>query len=160
MIAGSPKAAVRDDLRPLVRRRTVFTYRPARFAELNVWMCPEFVSVDQRRRALLTARHTNGIVTKALKEGTAHGTRMSMDQYLSHPVTDRASFAEMKQRYDPMLPLATPSGGTSGLACGGRAITPLPPHQWELRPLLAASFLGRHRGDSYLFYDDRHSSRR
>ena len=37
----------------------------------------------------LIARHTNGIVTKALQEGTVRGTRMSMDCYASHPVTDQ-----------------------------------------------------------------------
>ncbi len=44
-----------------------------------------------------------GIVHKALKKGTVGGTRLCMDQYLSHPVTDKKSFEEMKKRHDPHL---------------------------------------------------------
>jgi len=40
-----------------------------------------------------------GVVTRALKTGTAHGTRASMDQHISHPVRDRESFLEYKKRY-------------------------------------------------------------
>jgi hypothetical protein len=44
-------------------------------------------------------QHTNGVVTKALKAGTSGGMRSCMDQYLSFPVTDRASFRELKKRF-------------------------------------------------------------
>jgi uroporphyrinogen decarboxylase len=71
------------------------------FAKINVGMAPwfkyELIEEDER---YVIARGGSGIVTKALKEGTARGTRWCMDQYLSHPVTDRASWAEMKKRYD------------------------------------------------------------
>jgi uroporphyrinogen decarboxylase len=72
------------------------------FARLNVFMHPDFgYEVLEETDRYLTARHPGGIVTKALKEGTVRGTRLSMDTYLSHPVTDRASWADMKRRYDP-----------------------------------------------------------
>jgi len=72
------------------------------FARLDTGLYPpfdyEFIEEDERT---ITARHGNGIVTRALKVGTVRGTRMSMDTYLSHPVTDRASWDDMKRRYDP-----------------------------------------------------------
>jgi hypothetical protein len=72
------------------------------FAWLNPGMIPAFeYEVLEEDERYLTARHPNGIVTRALKEGTVRGTRMSMDQYIGHPVTDRQSFAELKKRYDP-----------------------------------------------------------
>jgi penicillin-binding protein 2 len=34
-------------------------------------------------------------------EGTAHGTRASMDEYMDFPVKDRAGWNEVRKRYDP-----------------------------------------------------------
>jgi len=41
-----------------------------------------------------------GRTRMALKSGTVRGTRMSMDTYLSFAVKDRASFNEMRRRYE------------------------------------------------------------
>ena len=72
------------------------------FAHINVGMLPQFdYEVIEETDRYLTARHPNGVVTKALKEGTVLGTRMSMDQYISFPVRDRKSFAHLKKRYNP-----------------------------------------------------------
>ena len=72
------------------------------FARLHTGMFPEFESeVLEETDRYLTARHGNGVVTKALKEGTVRGTRMTMDTYLSFPVTDRASWNDVKRRYNP-----------------------------------------------------------
>lgn len=72
------------------------------FATINVGMVPPFeYEVLEEDERYVIARHANGIVSKALKEGTARGTRWCMDQYLSFPVTDRASFQALKRRYDP-----------------------------------------------------------
>lgn len=72
------------------------------FATLNSRMVPQFdYEVLEETPDYLVARHGNGIVTRALKTGTVRGTRMTMDQYLYHPVTDRRSFEEIKKRYDP-----------------------------------------------------------
>ena len=79
------------------------------FAALNVGMFPPFeYEVLEETPEYEIARHVNGIVTKALKAGTVRGTRLCMDQYLSHPVTDRASFAEIKKRYHPSSPVRYP----------------------------------------------------
>jgi hypothetical protein len=79
------------------------------FARLNIGMIPEFdYEVIEETDRYLIARHTNGIVTKALQEGTVRGTRMSMDCYVSHPVTDRASWEDVKRRYNPDAPVRYP----------------------------------------------------
>lgn len=72
------------------------------FARLDIGMFPDFeYEVLEETARYVTARHRNGIVTKALKEGTVRGTRMCMDTYLSHPVADRRTWADVKRRYDP-----------------------------------------------------------
>jgi len=50
------------------------------------------------------ARNRKGIVTKALKEGTTLGTRMSMDQYLEFPVRGPDDFPAIKQRLAAAAP--------------------------------------------------------
>lgn len=79
-------------------------YLPLRITEM---MPPfeEWVKEDER---YLVKRHADGHVSRALKEGTAHGTRMSMDQMLSFPVEDRASFAAIRRRYDVHSPARYP----------------------------------------------------
>ncbi|MGD8238031.1 MAG: uroporphyrinogen decarboxylase family protein [Armatimonadota bacterium] len=71
------------------------------FCQVNYGMKPPFeqeVLEEDDRHIVL--RDAGGIVRRALKEGTVRGTRPSMDQYLSFPVTDRESFEKMKRRYD------------------------------------------------------------
>jgi uroporphyrinogen decarboxylase len=71
------------------------------FLRLNTWLSPGFeYQVLEETDRYLVARHGNGVVTKALKEGTVRGTRMSMDTYLDFPVKDRATWADMKRRYN------------------------------------------------------------
>jgi len=57
----------------------------------------ETLSEDER---YIVRRYSDGRVTKALKEGEAHGTRMSMDQGLTWPVTNREDWAQVKLRFD------------------------------------------------------------
>lgn len=75
------------------------------FAPVVTGMMPGFPhEVLEETERYLIARNGNGIVTKALKEGTVRGTRWCMDEYISFPVTDRASFHDLKHRYDPATP--------------------------------------------------------
>jgi hypothetical protein len=53
-------------------------------------------------------RHANGVVTKALITGMAEGMRMSMDEYLSFPVSTPADFQELKKRFRPSSPRRYP----------------------------------------------------
>ena len=79
------------------------------FADLDTGMIPDFgYEVLEETERYVIQRHGNGVVSKSLKEGTERGTRMSMDQYLSHPVTDRKSWADVKRRYDPVAPVRYP----------------------------------------------------
>ncbi|MCX7804656.1 MAG: hypothetical protein N3A38_05640 [Planctomycetota bacterium] len=72
------------------------------FARLDTKMHPPFeYKVIEETDRHITARHASGIVTRALKTGTVRGTRMSMDTYLAFPVTDRASWNDVKRRYNP-----------------------------------------------------------
>ncbi|MBU0715696.1 MAG: hypothetical protein KJ964_10110 [Verrucomicrobia bacterium] len=49
-------------------------------------------------------RNSKGMVTKALKEGTLNGARMSMDQYLEFPVRTPEDFKTIKQRLIAGIP--------------------------------------------------------
>jgi len=55
-------------------------------------------------------RQRNGIVTRALKEGTIGEFRACMDQYLDWPVHNLEDFNLLKSRYDPHLPERLPKG--------------------------------------------------
>ena len=79
------------------------------YARLRTGMIPEFEEqMIEEDAHTITVRHENGIVTKALKDGTVGGSRMCMDQYISHPVTDRASWQDVKRRYNPNAPIRYP----------------------------------------------------
>lgn len=73
---------------------------PREFIHLNTGMIPPFErQVIEETERYEVVRHANGIVTRALKEGTACGTRACMDQYLSFPVENQADFDALKKRY-------------------------------------------------------------
>jgi len=79
------------------------------FAPLQTGMIPPFeVETLEETERYIVYRHADGIVSKALKEGTARGTRPSMDQYLSFPVRDRQDFQAIKSRFDPDSPSRYP----------------------------------------------------
>jgi len=54
------------------------------------------------------ARHTDGVLSKSLKEGTARGTRPSMDQRYQFPVRDRPSWEDFRRRLNPKSPARYP----------------------------------------------------
>jgi uroporphyrinogen decarboxylase len=63
-------------------------------------MIPAFEhKVIEEDERTIVFRGAEGITHRALKEGQARGTRMSMDQYLRFPVETRADFEAMKKRY-------------------------------------------------------------
>jgi hypothetical protein len=80
------------------------------FIGLNHWMIPGFTDeVYEEDERIVVFRGGDGVVHKALKEGTVGGTRPSMDQYLRFPVETRADYLDMKARHDPDLPTRYPS---------------------------------------------------
>ena len=95
-----------------------FGFERWEYLPLNADMIPSFehemLEEDER---IVVFRGGDGIVHRALKEGTVRGTRMSMDQYVSFPVTDRDSFLAMKKRYDPQTPIRYPSWWEDRVRC-------------------------------------------
>ena len=79
------------------------------FLRVNMGMVPPFERqvLEETDRYEIVQRG-NGIVTKALKEGTVRGTRASMDQYLRFPVETIDDLRALKKRYDPATPTRTP----------------------------------------------------
>jgi len=88
------------------------------YLPLDVGMIPAFDHevLEEDERTILF-RGADGIVHRALKEGTVRGTRPSMDQYLRFPVTDRASFLKMKPRYNPDAPIRYPRWWADVVRC-------------------------------------------
>ncbi len=66
---------------------------------------PEVLEETERYVIL---RDGDGVVRKALKEGTARGTRASMDQYLSFAVEKPADFEALRERFNPHSPERVP----------------------------------------------------
>jgi hypothetical protein len=54
-------------------------------------------------------RDRNGIVTRALKAGTAGGGRMSMDQHLEHPLQTPEDWPDLRRRLEAALPARYPT---------------------------------------------------
>ena len=78
-----------------------FNMDPREYIPVYYGMIPAFErQVLESNERYEVIRHSNGIVTKALIEGTVRGTRSSMDQYLSFPVKDINDFRELKKRYN------------------------------------------------------------
>jgi len=77
-----------------------FGFDPREFIPVNYGMVPCFEpDILEETERYIVAKNAGGIVTKALKDGTAHGTRASMDQYLRFPVENPEDFRELKKRY-------------------------------------------------------------
>ncbi len=95
-----------------------FGFERWEYLPLEVGMAPGFDHevIEEDERTVLF-RGGEGIVHRALKEGLVRGTRASMDQYVSFPVTDRAGFLEMKKRYDPHSPVRYPRWWQDHVRC-------------------------------------------
>jgi len=79
------------------------------FVKLNMGPLPPFEEkVIEETDRYIVKQHPIGCITKALKEGTEYGTRLSMDQYIDFPVKDRKSFKELKKRFKPHSPARYP----------------------------------------------------
>ena len=74
------------------------------FAEVNFGMMPAFepevISRDERHELI---RDSEGRIRRALIEGMEHGTRASMDEFISFPVENAADFRELKKRFEVNL---------------------------------------------------------
>jgi uroporphyrinogen decarboxylase len=79
------------------------------FLNVNLHMLPPFdyETLEETDRHIIF-RDGQGIIHKALKEGTVRGTRPSMDQYLRFAVETPEDFEALKKRYDPTDPARYP----------------------------------------------------
>jgi len=95
-----------------------FGFERWEYIPINTGIVPEFdYEILEENERTIMYRAGDGVVHKALKEGTTNGVRMSMDQYVSFPVTDRKSFYEMKKRYNPDSPVRYPRWWSSQVQC-------------------------------------------
>ncbi len=70
------------------------------FLNVNLHMMPPFdLEVLEETDRHIVLRDGQGIVRKAMKEGTVRGMRPSMDQYLRFAVETPEDFADLKKRY-------------------------------------------------------------
>ena len=102
---------------PFKLQRTWFTGEPLLGldpflipADIDILPIPRFERevVEETERYIIARNPEHGYVTKALKTGTLNGGRLSMDTYLEFPVTDRRSFLEHKERFNPLSPERCP----------------------------------------------------
>lgn len=77
--------------------------------EVNADTCPPFdAEVLEETDRYITTRRPDGQVRKALKEGMVRGSPLSMDQFIDHPVHNRADFEALRKRFDPSSPARYP----------------------------------------------------
>jgi hypothetical protein len=75
------------------------------FIDVNYGFIPPIeYEVLEETDEYVFARIPTGAITKALKEGTAYGTRWCMDTYLEHPVKTPEDFAALKPRLVAAIP--------------------------------------------------------
>ena len=80
------------------------------FIDVDYGFIPPFaVEVIERTDEYEVIRNAKGIVTKALRQGTVGGQRMSMDQYLEFPVSRPEDFAAVKRRLIAAVPQRYPA---------------------------------------------------
>lgn len=79
------------------------------FIPVNYGMMPCFeYKVLEKTDDYEIIQDGNGVIRKALIEGTVDGGRMSMDQFLRFPVEKPEDWKELKKRYEAKLPARYP----------------------------------------------------
>jgi hypothetical protein len=66
-------------------------------------------SVLEENDRIIVFTDGRGVTHRALKEGISRNVRMSMDQYIGFPVTDRDSFRSWKKRFTPDMKTRYPA---------------------------------------------------
>ena len=87
------------------------------FIDVNYGFIPPIeYEVLEETDEYVFARIPTGAITKALKAGTAYGTRWCMDTYLEHPVKTPEDFAALKPRLVAAIPERYPQDIDNHLA--------------------------------------------
>jgi len=80
------------------------------YIDVKYGMMPEFTrEVIEKNDRYEIVRHKNGIVTRALIEGSSNDMRSCMDQYISFPVSNLNDFHELKRRFAASLSARYPA---------------------------------------------------
>jgi uroporphyrinogen decarboxylase len=126
------------------------------YIPINYSMIPPYEPelLEETERYEVRRNHL-GVVTRALKEGSIGGGRMSMDQYLSFPVEKPEDFEEVKPRLRPALPERYPPDLDEQMAAWRQRDYPLVLGQncaangfyWRARELMGTEAL------SFAWYD-------
>jgi hypothetical protein len=114
---------------------------------------PELIEETDRYEV---RRNHLGVVTRALKEGSVHGGRMSMDQYLSFPVEGPEDFPDVRRRLTPAVPERYPADLDERIEAWRRRNVPLVlgtncaanGFYWRARELMGTEAL------SFAWYDE------
>lgn len=152
---GLPKGVLKDIL--FLEGDSYFKFEPKEFIKINsIEPVPsfEYKVIEEDNRYIVYVDEM-GITHKALKEGEAHGIRMSMDQYIGFPVSDRDSFYSLKKRYETDISKRYPEDWNNLLGRWKSRNYPLvllDNGQFGFYSLLR-SWMGT-EGLSYMLYDD------
>lgn len=114
---------------------------------------PELIEETDRYEV---RRNHLGVVARALKEGSVHGGRMSMDQYLSFPVEGPEDFPDVRRRLTPAVPERYPADLDERIEAWRRRNVPLVlgtncaanGFYWRARELMGTEAL------SFAWYDE------
>ena len=102
--------AVKDFTWDWFRSEPALHLDPREYIRVNYSFIPPFpTEILEDTPEYVVARNHQGIVTKALKEGSIDGGRMCMDQYLSFPISRPEDFPDVKRRLVAALPERYPA---------------------------------------------------
>lgn len=98
-----------EGMPPDVHHDQLFGFDRREMVPLHYGIVPAFreETIEETDRYII-ARGADGVLAKALKEGTARGNRASMDQRYQFPIRDRASWNDFRRRLDPKSPCRRP----------------------------------------------------
>lgn len=104
-----------------------FGFEPREFIDLrSCFPMPSFdQSIIEEDERIIIFSDSFGVTHKALKEGSVGHTRMSMDQLLAFPLTDRATFADLKKRFSADINLRYPADWSERVKAWQSSLAPI-----------------------------------
>lgn len=122
-----------EGMPPDVHHVHLFNFDRRDMVPVNAGIIPSFreETVEETERYVIK-RHGDGVLSKRLKEGEAHGTAPSMDQRYEFPIRDRVSWNDFKRRLNPKSPSRYPAFWEDYKRCVGDRDYPLGIHGGSL----------------------------
>jgi uroporphyrinogen decarboxylase len=99
-----------EGMPPDVHHIHLFGFDRRDMVPINHGIIPHFreQTIEETDRYVIK-RHSDGVLSKRMKEGEARGTASSMDQRYEFPVRDRKSWEDFKRRLNPKSPCRYPA---------------------------------------------------